>query len=305
MFHTHLSWPNSPPSICLAADAAPSAFDWHCHLPLALERADVQAEVNLGFRFELTGGPLAQGAAIRVVTLPPGGAMQLLLHERHSRLILETDGPSHHRCEAVAAETIYLQELRHALRRLGLLQNDHRVAADDNLHVTGTPVSFPFLAAVVQGFIDRAEAASRTSEAAARTTRSARSAPAHDDSALPSRLLTNSNRRRALTLFVYHAEKFQLACLELHQIDRGVKAPSAVIAAEVEAEIDRNLIELKLIDQRGRVTSAARSRFGWQRAFRLPTPHVLVKTCLIDVGSADMASGDVTLDVQLGSGCAA
>ena len=290
MVHTHLSLSNAPPVACLNGDLIRSAFYWHCHLPLALERADVQAELELAFRFELSAGPLAQGSAIRAVTLPPGGAVRVLLHEQHSRLILETDEPSLQRCEAVAAETTYVQNLRCALRRMGLPPNDYGVAANDPVHVTGTPVSFPFLAQVLPGLIDRAEAASRLCEAAARTTRS--SLLAQPVAAPSSRLWSNSNQLRALTLFFYHAEKFQLARLELHQIDRAVKASNDTRAAEVQAEIDRNLIDLALIDQQGRVTTAARSRFGWQRSFRLPTPHILVKPCLVDVGFIEVASGD-------------
>jgi hypothetical protein len=259
-------------------EAVRPAFQWHCHLPLA------------------------QGSAIRAVTVPPGGVMQVLLRERHSRLILETDGLTPHRCETVAAELTYWQGLRHALRRLGLPQNERLTLVDDNLHVTGTPVSFPFLTAVLQGLIDRAEAARRMSEAAARTARSGVPAPSDPP---PARTLSNVNLQRALTLFFYQAEKIQLARVELHQIDRTVEAPSAALAAEVQEVIDRNLIDLKLIDQQGRVTAAARSSLGWQRTFRLPTPHLWVKSCLIDSGFTDVASGTASLNLRSHPGCTA
>jgi hypothetical protein len=210
MFHTHLSSSNSPPAVPFEMEAVRPAFQWHCHLPLA------------------------QGSAIRAVTVPPGGVMQVLLRERHSRLILETDGLTPHRCETVAAELTYWQGLRHALRRLGLPQNERLTLVDDNLHVTGTPVSFPFLTAVLQGLIDRAEAARRMSEAAARTARSGVPAPSDPP---PARTLSNVNLQRALTLFFYQAEKIQLARVELHQIDRTVEAPSGAIEPGLAAHV--------------------------------------------------------------------
>jgi|GEM_PF-5042129 len=303
MFHSHLSLSNSPPAAQPIMEAAQLMFQWHCHLPLALERIDVQASLEVAFRCELSHGPLAQGSAIRAVTLPPGGMMQVLLRERHSRLILDSAGSLHQRCEAVAAEMTYLHRLRRALRALGLPQNDRLAWADDNVRVTGTPVSFPFLTPVLQDLIDRAEAASRMSEAAARTARSA--LPRDIGPAAPARTLHNLNPRRSLTLFFYQAEKLQLARVELHQIDRLVEAPSAALAAEVQAAIDRNLIDLKLIDQQGRVTAAARSSLGWQRTFQLPTPHLLVRACPIDIGFTDTASGAASLDLRSRPGCAA
>jgi hypothetical protein len=296
MFHSHLTQFNSPPSIPRGMPAAQPAVFWHCHFPLALERTDVQAALDVTFRLELAHGPLAQGAIIRAVTLPPGGVLHVLLRERQSRLIMDTDIPAHHCCEAVAAELNYLHGLRQALQRLGLPQNQRLNLADDAVHVTGTPLSFPFLTSVLRGLLERSEAASRMSEAAARTARLAM--PRDLGPAVPPRVLHNVNPRRALTLFFYQAEKLQLARVELHQIDRVVDAPSAALAAEVDAEIDRNLIDLKLSDQHGRVTAAARSIFGWQRTFRLPTPHLWVNACVIDVGSADVTNSPASLDVR-------
>ena len=296
MIHSHLSLFHSPPVAPCAMEAARPAFYWHCHLPLALQRATVPAALDATFRIELAHGPLAQGSIIRTVTLPPGGALHYLLRERYSRLIMDTDIPAHHRCDTVTAELTYLHSLRQALRRLGVPQNDRVAQTDDTLHVTGSPVSFPFLLSVLQGLVDRSEAASRMSEAAARTARSA--LPRDDGPAIQSRALHNVNARRALTLFFYQAEKIQLARVELHQIDRVVEAPSAASAAEVQAEIDRNLIDLKLIDQQGRVTPAAQAIFGWQRTFRLPTPHLWVKSCLIDGGFTEMTSGTLSLDLR-------
>lgn len=299
MLQSHLSHLTAPPVAPRALSARP-VLRWHCHLPLALERRDVQASLEMTFHIELAHGPLAQGSIVRAVTLPPGGTLSVLLCAHHSRVIMDADIPAHHRCEAVAAELTYVQHLRRTLRRLGLPQHERFNLADESLHVTGSPVSFPFLLSVLQGLIDRTEAASRMSEAAARTVRSA--LPRDDGPASPPRLLHNINSRRALTLFFYQAEKIQLARAELYQIDRVVEAPSGTRAAEVEAEIDRNLIDLKLIDRQGHVTPAARSLLGWQRTFRLPTPHLWVKSCLIDSSLTDSASSSASLDLRTSPG---
>lgn len=296
MVHSCITPCTSPPIAPGEMQAARPVVRWHCHLPLALERNDVQASLRIVFRIELAHGPLAQGSIVRAVTLPPGGTLSVLLPEHQARLIMDADIPAHHRCETVAAELTYVQQLRRALCRLGLPQPERLNLADDSLHVTGSPVSFPFLLPVLHGLLDRTETASRMSEAAARTARSA--LPRADGPASPPRLLRNTNSRRALTLFFYQAEKIQLARAELYQIDRVVEAPGSALAAEVEAEIDRSLIDLKLLDQQGRVTPTARSLLGWQRMFRLPTPHRWVKSCLIDGGSADMASGPTSLDLR-------
>ncbi len=301
MYQSHLSHFTSPPIAPGEMQAARPVVRWHCHLPLALERNDVQASLDIVFRLELAHGPLAQGSIVRAVTLPPGGTLSVLLAEHPARLIMDADIPAHHRCETVAAELTYVQHLRRALRRPGLPQPERLNLADDSLHVTGSPVSFRFLPPVLHGLLDRTEAASRMSEAAARTVRSA--LPRDDGPAAPPRLLRNTNSRRALTLFFYQAEKLQWARAELYQIDRVVEAPSGALAAEVEAEIDRNLIDLKLIDQAGRVTPAARSLFGWQRMFRLPTSHRWVKSCPIDYGLADMTSSGASLDLRTPPGC--
>lgn len=295
MLQAHPSHFTAPPVAPRTLSARP-ALHWHCHLPLALEHHDVQTSLEVTFHLELAHGPLAQGSIVRAVTLPPGGTLAVLLREPHAQLIMDADIPAHHRCETVAAESTYAQHLRRALRRLGLPQPEHLNLADESLHVTGSPVSFPFLLPVLQGLIDRTEAASRMSEAAARTARSA--LPRDDGPASPPRLLRNINSRRALTLFFYQAEKIELVRAELYQIDRVVEAPSGARAAEVEAEIDRNLIDLKLIDRQGHVTPAARSLLGWQRTFRLPTPHLWVKSCLIDSSPTDSASRSASLDLR-------
>jgi hypothetical protein len=49
----------------------------------------------------------------------------------------------------------------------------------------------------------------------------------------------------------------------------------------------------------------ARSTFGWQRTFRLPTPHLWVKSCLLGSGATDMTSGTASLDLRLRPACAA
>jgi hypothetical protein len=87
------------------------------------------------------------------------------------------------------------------------------------------------------------------------------------------------------------------ARVEVHQINRVVDASSAAI--------DRILIDLKLIDQQGRVTAAARLALSWQCTFWLPTPHLWVKSCLIDSGLTDVTSSTTSLDLRSRPECAA
>ena len=71
MLQSHLSHLTAPPVAPRALSARP-VLRWHCHLPLALERHDVQASLEMTFHIELAHGPLAQGSIVRAVTLPPG-----------------------------------------------------------------------------------------------------------------------------------------------------------------------------------------------------------------------------------------
>jgi hypothetical protein len=109
-----------------------------------------------------------------------------------------------------------------------------------------------------------------------------RSEPGAGETAQSQRLLINPNRHRALTLFFYQADKYEVIRCGLHRIDRQVAAPTASIEAEIRAEIDGQLRQLGMLDAHGHLTATAQTQFGWQRTFVLPTPHILVKTCLAD-----------------------
>ena len=55
---------------------------------------------------------------------------------------------------------------------------------------------------------------------------------------------------------------------------------SAAVRNAALAEVDKELMEEKLIDKNGEVSEDARKRFGWTRKVALPTPGVLVRGCL-------------------------
>ena len=257
-------------------NAAPTAVDFACRLPLVLNGPDVHAEVVLWFKLERQAGPLTQGTIIRSATLPASSSLQLQPNDGRGCFVLETDGVSVFRCETVPAEAHYWNSLLHQLSQLGT-QPGARTA--DLVQVDGESVSYPFIATVLRGLVERTAALNRLSEAAARA---ARSEPTSDGSPLPPRLLINANRHRAMTLFFYQADKHEVVRFGLRRIDRVVAAPTVEIEAEVRTEIDRQLRQLGLIDPHGQLTPAALTQFGWQRTFLLPTPHVLVKTCLTD-----------------------
>lgn len=64
----------------------------------------------------------------------------------------------------------------------------------------------------------------------------------------------------------------------------AAQAAASPLAAAVRkaalAEVDKELVEEKLIDKNGDVTEDARARLGWTRHVALPTPGVLVRGCL-------------------------
>jgi hypothetical protein len=55
---------------------------------------------------------------------------------------------------------------------------------------------------------------------------------------------------------------------------------SAAVRKAALADVDKELVEEKLIDKNGDVTDDAKKRFGWARHVALPTPGVLVRGCL-------------------------
>ncbi len=273
-----------PPPAYRGFNAVPSALEFGCRMPLALQRTDVQAEVTLWFKLERQAGPLTQGAVIRAATLPAGGSIQLQPINGHSRFVLETDSVSVFRCEAVPAEARYWRSLLHSFSQLGTQRSEWSRRTADPIHIDGESVSYPFLTTVLQSLVERTEALSRMSEAAARANRSESSA---GETPLPARRLINPNRHRAMTLFFYQADKYEVVRFGLRRIDRRVAAPTLSIEAEIRTEIDQQLRQLDLLDPCGQLTSGALSQFGWQRTFVLPTPHILVKTCLADTSSTD------------------
>ena len=59
-YHNSLSIPDPPPAY-RGFSAVPTALEFGCHLPLTLNRSDVQAEAVLWFKLERQAGPLTAG----------------------------------------------------------------------------------------------------------------------------------------------------------------------------------------------------------------------------------------------------
>jgi hypothetical protein len=279
--------------------AAPPAVEFGCRLPLVVNQP-AQAALVLWFKLVRQAGPLTQGKVIRSATLPASGSLQLQPSDGRACFVLETDSAGIFRCETVPAEAHYWNDLLQQLSQLRT-QPDERTA--DLVQIEGEPISYPSVAAVLRGLVERTQALSRLSEAAAR---SLRSCPSSDGLPLPPRLLINPNRHRAMTLFFYHADQYEVVRFGLRRIDRVVAAPAVEIEAAVRAEIDRQLRQLDLIDLHGQLTPAALTRFGWQRTFLLPTPHVLAKTCLADKSITESSVfGAIKIDPRQRAGHAA
>jgi hypothetical protein len=276
-YHNSLSIPDPP--AYRGFSAVPTTLEFGCHLPLALNRSDVQAEVALWFKLERQAGPLTQGTIIRAATLPAGGTLRLQPTDEHARFVLETDSISVFRCEAVPAEARYWRSLLLSFKQLGGRRSEQNECTAEIMHIDGEAVSYPFLTTVLQSLVKRTETLSRMSETAGRVSRLE---PGAVETAQAPRLLINPNRHRALTLFFYQADKYEVVRCGLRRIDRQVAAPTVSIEAEIRAELDRQLRQLGLLDTYGQLTATAQTQFGWQRTFVLPTPHILVKTCLAD-----------------------
>lgn len=90
--------------------------------------------------------------------------------------------------------------------------------------------------------------------------------------------------RRARTSALESSGASQLTAVgQFRAVAFAAQAASPLAAAVRKAalaEVDKELVEEKLIDKNGDVTEEARARFGWTRTIALPTPGVLVRGCL-------------------------
>jgi hypothetical protein len=74
---------------------------------------------------------------------------------------------------------------------------------------------------------------------------------------------------------------------------------SAAVRKAALAEVEKELVEEKLIDKNGDVTEDAQRRFGWTRHVALPTPGVLVRGCLDQCMVCEPElSRDIELDLE-------
>jgi hypothetical protein len=271
------------------SEGATFAVEACYRFPLALGRSNLSAVLEVWLHLERQAGTLTQGKVIRSVTLPPNGSIQLTSADQ-ARFILDEDGFSVFRCEGLPAEDAYMQSMRRGLEQLGMRTPDGAEAgrADNTIVLDAGPISFPFLPAMLQSLVDRAEVYSRWSEAIARRAQRAVRGPVGRSY---TRTFTNPNGRRSLTLFFYHADKYQLVRCRLSRIDRmveavgGMRAASPAHAEATCAAIDQQLSAADLLDAQGQVTPAAQQLYSWQHSFRLPTPHVLVRSHPLDTAA--------------------
>jgi hypothetical protein len=150
-----------------------------------------------------------------------------------------------------------------------------------------------------------------------------------------SRVFSNPNRCHALTFLFYRIDKCQKVRFSLVAVDRRVDdpasptgvqvnplgpaagtAPAAApagsgtpsqaqgpIAADVRANalsmVDDDLRSAELLNSDGQVSQEALVRFFWERTLRLPTPGVIVKSCLDECDACEASlEREIELDLE-------
>ena len=271
------------------------------HFPLALGHVDIDDALAVWVRLEREAGPLMQGKIIRSITLPPNGTVQVIAAGERMLFVLDAEeGVSVFRNEELPSEAEYMQAMGRGLMHGGPAPTDRVLynPGERSIRLDAGPISLPFLPEMLQNIIDRAETQSRLSEVAIRR---ARSFPRDPDDGLPqTRILTNPNRLRALTLFLYHADKHEVVRCKLSRIERlvvGAQQADKAHIATMRAAIDQQLMAVGLLDAQGQVPAEAQQRYSWQRSFRLPTPHVLVKACPLENITDSAIFGPVKIDL--------
>ena len=255
----------------------PTVLEVGCRFPLNPDHSDVQAEVVAWFKLERQAGPLTQGTILRAAILPAGERLQLLPVDARARFVLEDDCASVFHCGTVLAEAHYWQSLRRNLVQCATRETVS--TADDSVHIDGQAISYSAIVSTLEAWVERIGAVSQQSETAARASRSE---PGAHPGRLTPQILTNSHPHRAQKLFFYRADKYEVVRLGLHRIDRLVAAATENNVAAIHAEIDQQLQQLGLLDANGQVNATARHQFSWQHVFIVPTPHILIKTCMAD-----------------------
>jgi len=150
-----------------------------------------------------------------------------------------------------------------------------------------------------------------------------------DDYEAASRVFSNPNRCHALTFLFYRIDKCQKVRFSLVAIDRRVDDPACptgvqlnplvpaaapagssapgeargAIPADVRAvalqRVDADLRTAELLNSDGQVSQEAVVRFCWERTLRLPTPGVIVKSCLDECEACEPSrEREIELDLE-------
>ncbi len=150
-----------------------------------------------------------------------------------------------------------------------------------------------------------------------------------DDYEAASRVFSNPNRCHALTFLFYRIDKCQKVRFCLVAIDRRVDDPASPtgiqlnplgppaapaagsapseargpIPADARAlalsRVDADLRSAELLNSDGQVSQEALVRFCWERTLRLPTPGVIVKSCLDECDACEASlERQVELDLE-------
>ncbi len=280
-----------------------ASLDLIYRLPLELNRAGDRAQLALWFQFECNVGPLTQGQILHAARLPPSGFVRLTAADRQTRFILETESTAVFRSDITSAENLYLTHLVKALHDITVADPAARTVTFDDtrnqvqIEAIG-PAKQP-LKAIIRRFVQVTEACSRVAESIART--QPVNLPPEERYRTPAslpRIVANPQRGRALTLFFYRLNKQQSVRLVLKRIEWDTQIADALRGRAALEELDRRLQADGLIDAQGNVPRDAQLRWGWQRNFVLPTPHVLLKACPDDGSLGDgPTSREIKIDV--------
>jgi hypothetical protein len=152
---------------------------------------------------------------------------------------------------------------------------------------------------------------------------------AEDDYEAASRVFANPNRCHALTFLFYRIFKCQKVRFSLVAIDRRVDDPAVPTGVQLNApgpaaapagggapgeargpisaelrgaalrSVDNDLRAAELLNLDGQVSQDAVVRFCWERTVRLPTPGVIVKSCLDECDACEPSrEREIALDLE-------
>ncbi len=144
-----------------------------------------------------------------------------------------------------------------------------------------------------------------------------------------SRVFSNPNRCHALTFLFYRIDKCQKVRFSLVAIDRRVDDPASPTGVQLNppalaaapaggstpgeargpipadaralalSRVDADLRSAELLNSDGQVSQEALVRFSWERTLRLPTPGVIVKSCLDECDACEASrEREIELDLE-------